>query len=118
MHARDWAFRIRHIIENIERVQGFVHGMSYEAFCADEKTAFAVVTCFSIIGEAARLVPQEVKRAHPEIPWNQMTRMRNVLVHEYERIDLEIVWGTSKEDLPAVLPKLKGVLDRQFDDRR
>ncbi len=115
MPARDWAFRVRHIIENIERAQGFVRGMSYQVFCEDEKTAFAAVTCFSIIGEAAKLVPPKVKSAYPEIPWGQMIRMRNVLVHEYDRIDMEVVWSTIKEDLPSVLPKLKEVLKQQLD---
>lgn len=116
MPAKNWAFRVHHLIENIERVQGFVRGMSYEAFCGDEKTIFAAITCFSIIGEAAKLVPPEIKNAHDEIPWSQMTRMRNVLVHEYDHIDMEVVWSTIKEDLPSVLPKLKQLLDQHIDD--
>ncbi len=114
MPEKDWAFRVRHLVENIERVQGFVRGMSYEAFSADAKTVFAAVTCFSIIGEAAKLIPPEVKTAHDEIPWSQMTRMRNVLVHEYDRVDTEIVWSTIKADLPSVLPKLRQLLDQQL----
>ena len=114
MPARDWAFRVRHIIENIERAQGFVRGTSYKAFCADEKTAFAVVTCFSMIGEAARLIPQDIRSDNPEVPWSQMTRMRNVLVHEYDRIDMEVIWSTIKDDLPAVLQQLRELLGQDL----
>ena len=89
--------------------------MSYEVFCADEKTAFAAVTCFSMIGEAARLIPQDIRSDNPEIPWSQMTRMRNVLVHEYDRIDMEVVWSTIQEDLPGVLPKLRELLGQDRD---
>ena len=116
MFRGNWKFRIRHVIENIERIQGFVRGMSYSAFCEDEKTVYAVVCAFSVIGEAARLVPEEVKKSYPKVPWNSMTRMRNALVHEYDRIDLQIVWGTIHEDLPLVVPLLEKILHQPSAD--
>ena len=115
MPVGQWKFRVRHIIENIQRVDSFVQGMSCERFCADERTVFAVVTCFSIIGEAARLVPKTIKDAYPEVPWSQMTRMRNVLVHEYDRIDLGMVWSTITDDLPGLTKKLQRVLEEDTD---
>ncbi|MBI4558273.1 MAG: DUF86 domain-containing protein [Candidatus Hydrogenedentes bacterium] len=104
-------------MDNIARIEVFIRGMTYATFCADDKTAFVVVTCFSIIGEAARLIPEDIKSAHPNVPWNQMIRMRNVLVHEYDKIDLEIVWSTATKDLPVVLPKLKAVLEASVERR-
>lgn len=111
MSMKRWKFRIRHIIENIERAQTFIQGMTFDAFRNDEKTVYAIVTCFANIGEAAKLVPQTIKDAHPEIPWAQMTRMRNILVHEYDRVDLETVWRTVEEDLVSLVPRLLHMLE-------
>jgi uncharacterized protein with HEPN domain len=108
---KKWKFRIRHIIESIERAQSFIQGMTLDTFRNDEKTAYAIITCFANIGEAAKLVPEPIKDAHPEIPWAQMTRMRNILVHEYDRIDLEVVWRTVEEDLASLVPRLLHVLE-------
>jgi uncharacterized protein with HEPN domain len=99
---RYWKFRLRHIVESIDRVNVFVNGISFDEFCEDPKTCYAVITCFAVIGEASRLISDSVRSAYTDIPWNQMRRMRNVLVHEYDRIDYEIVWRTIQNDHPDV----------------
>ncbi len=73
----------------------------------DEKTVDAVVYQFAIIGEAASNLSQEFRDAHPEIPWRDMTDMRNVLIHEYFGVNPETVWSTVNDDLP----KLEAMLD-------
>lgn len=56
-----------------------------------------------IIGEAARKISQETKNAHPDIPWKDITGMRNRLIHEYFRIDIEKVWDTVRNDIPVLI---------------
>ncbi|MGB7297586.1 MAG: DUF86 domain-containing protein [Candidatus Aminicenantales bacterium] len=75
-----------------------------------EKTAFAVVRALEILGEAAKRVPQQVRDRYPEIPWRSMAGIRDKLIHDYENVNLEIVWKTVTEDLPALLPKLDQIL--------
>lgn len=110
MPVRAWKLRIRHIVEHIDRIQRYLAGQSYSTFLSDDKTAYAVVLCFAVIGEAARLVPVKVRAAHSNIPWSKMIRMRNVVVHEYERIDYEVVWQTSHHDLPVLKEQLLELL--------
>jgi uncharacterized protein with HEPN domain len=63
----------------------------------------AVLHSLEIIGEAARQVSQDFRGRHPEIPWNDMTGMRNRLIHEYFRVNLAAVWDTVKNDLPDLI---------------
>ena len=89
----------------------FVQGMAYESFVADDKTVFAVVRALEIVGEAAKKIPQPVRDRHPELPWRSMAGMRDQLIHDYVSVNLEVVWKTVKEDIPALLPMIQRVLE-------
>jgi uncharacterized protein with HEPN domain len=81
----------------------FVYGVSREEFNASELRQAAVVRPLEIIGEAAGRVSEETRLSHPEIPWQQMIGMRNRLIHEYFRVDLDAVWDTLHKDLPQLI---------------
>jgi hypothetical protein len=72
-----------------------------DAFCLDQKTVDAVIRNFTIVGEAVRHVPEQIVSAQVEIPWCDMGDMRNVIVHGYHRVDLEVIWDTMHNDLPV-----------------
>lgn len=82
--------------------------MSREQFLADEKTVDAVARNLEIIGEAVRWLPDDLKRRHHEIPWDQIAGLRNRIVHDYFGLDLEIIWQV----LQTSLPELGQQLDR------
>ena len=109
--TRKWRMRIADIVEAITRAQRHVEGMSFEDFASDDKTVDAVVKNITVIGEAARQIPPDIAERHPEIPWDDMRGMRNVIVHEYFRVSLPIVWQTVRQNLPAVVAALKEVLE-------
>ena len=110
MPRRDWAFRIRDIIEAINRIRQYTTGMTQESFTVDEKTVDAVIRNLIIVGEAAKHVPEDVVSAHPEIPWSDMAGMRDVVAHEYFGVDLDIVWETVTKDLLPLVPELERML--------
>lgn len=91
MPTRDWKLRIEDILEAIEGISQFIKGMNYKTFCADTKTLKAVLYSIAIIGEAARLVPLEIQTEYPNIPWREMGDIRNVLIHEYFGVDIDIL---------------------------
>lgn len=66
-----------------------------------------------IIGEAARLVPEEVTNRSSRVPWADMRAMRNVVAHEYDRVNLLTIWGTVQNDLPPLAPLLQQVLEME-----
>jgi uncharacterized protein with HEPN domain len=113
---RRWRFRLRHIIEAVERIQRYVEGMSLEEFIADSKTSDAVLRNLEVIGEAARLVPDEVTGRHHQVPWADMRAMRNIVAHEYDRVNLPTVWDTVQGDLPPLVPLLRQVLEQERED--
>ena len=101
---RRWTFRLRHIIEAVEKVQLYVDGMTLEMFLADSKTSDAVLRNLEIIGETARLVPEEVTNRYGLVPWADMRAIRNVVAHEYDRVDLGTIWSTIHTDLLPLFP--------------
>lgn len=80
--------------------------MTFEDFSADDKTIFAVVRALEIIGEAAKMIPVSIRNRHTDIPWREITGMRDKLTHAYFGVELEAVWNTIKNDIPKI--------DKQF----
>ena len=85
----------------------FTEGMTLEAYLADEKTRFAVMRGFEILGEAVRHLPDELKSSHPDIPWATMAAVRNRIVHGYFGIDDSILFATIDADIRSLLPALE-----------
>ena len=112
---RLWRFRLRHIIEAVERIQLYVEGMSLAEFLTDSKSSDAVLRNLEVIGEAARLVPEEVTARHDKVPWADMRAMRNIVAHEYDRVNLHTIWDTLQNDLPPLVPLLQQVLEQETE---
>ena len=87
---------------------GFAEGMTYQAFCADIRTVYAVTRCFEIISEASRRLPKELKERHPGIPWTDIAGAGNTYRHRYEDVLERILWHT----LTNALEPLKARLSR------
>ncbi len=111
MPARAWKFRIEDILEAIDDISRLTSGMTFSTFCADNKTTKAVLYNLAVIGEAARRVPADIAMRHPQVPWREMGDMRNVVIHEYFGVDLEILWKTIQQELPPLRPLLEDILE-------
>jgi uncharacterized protein with HEPN domain len=107
---RAWRDYIADILSALQEVEDFTGGMEYEQFAADKKTVNAVVRSLEVMGEAAKRIPEDVRRRYPDVPWKRMTGMRDKLIHEYSGVDLEIVWGVVKTELPPVKPLIEQAL--------
>ena len=108
-----------HIQEAAVNARGFVEGLSRDDFLADKRTQQAVIMSLVIIGEAATKVMEgyvDFAEAHAEVPWRSMRNMRNRMAHGYFDINLDVVWETVQEWLPALLKQLPAV--RQDADGR
>jgi uncharacterized protein with HEPN domain len=81
--------------------------MSYAEFIEDEKTIFAVVRALEIVGEAVKNIPETVRKKYPKIPWKDMAGMRDILIHEYFEVNLEVLWNTATQDIPKALPAMR-----------
>jgi len=108
--SKDWRVRVEDMLEALGRIRRYADGLDEASFCADDRTVDAVVRNLEIIGEAARRMPADIVRAHPELPWSRMAEMRHVLIHEYNAVDCGIVWNTVQNDLPPLLRPLQALL--------
>jgi len=102
MSYRDWQFRVNDILEAIDKIERYTKDMDFAGWLEDEKTVDAVIRNIEVIGEASSHLPDEVLQRYKDIPWRLMKGIRNILAHEYFGVDLEIIWKTVKEDLPAI----------------
>jgi uncharacterized protein with HEPN domain len=84
--------------------------LNFDEFASDTKSVDAVIRNVAVIGEAARAVPADMQSAHPDIPWRIMGDMRNVVVHAYFQVDLNILWQTVQDDLPPLIEPLQEML--------
>lgn len=110
MSSREWIFRIHDILKSIDKIERFIKGMSLIKFKKNELVIDAVIRNLEIIGEASKSIPIAVRRLYPEIPWEQMSGMRNILIHEYFGVDAKIVWHTVKKSLPVLQKQLKQIV--------
>jgi uncharacterized protein with HEPN domain len=101
-------FYIENILHSIERIQSYISGKDQETFVSDFITQDALVRQLEIIGEATKRVTKDFRNNNPEIPWADMAGMRDVLIHDYIDVDLDIVWKTASESIP----KLKALLEK------
>ena len=105
---------LEHIREAIHRIDRYTDDMTEVVFLEDEKTQDAVIRNFEIIGEAARnldLDHPDFTRAHQDIPWGDAYMLRNQVAHGYFKVDLEIEWRTTQNDLPQLGTQIESLLD-------
>ena len=101
--------RLLHMIEACESVQRFILGRRRLDFESDQMLLFAVVRAIEVLGEAASKVSEDTRSAFPEIPWPEITDMRNRLIRVYFDIDVDIVWNTASIEIPALLGDLRRI---------
>lgn len=99
---RDEAYLLDILIA-AKRSREFIAGLTWDDFKRSKLHHDAIMRTLEIIGEAASKISQETRNAHPEIPWHDIIGMRNRLIHEYFRIDLEKVWDTVQNDIPTLI---------------
>ncbi|MDX5853168.1 DUF86 domain-containing protein [Bacillus cereus group sp. BfR-BA-01363] len=105
---KDYRIIFEGILTEAKDAEEFVEGMSFEEFKNDKKTMKAVIRSLEIIGEAMNRIPKEYQQKHKDISWWAWVKFRNVLIHVYHAIDLDLVWDVLKNEVPT----LKKQMDR------
>jgi uncharacterized protein with HEPN domain len=109
MAERDYRDFFEDLVGACRSIIGFVEGMTFEAYLADEKTRFAVMRGYEIMGEASRQLPVEMKDANPDIPWVYMAAVRNRIAHGYFGLDDRLLFETIETQLKSLLPRLEAL---------
>jgi len=107
--TKDLRVYLAHILECADRIERYL-GQDREAFLRNTMVQDAVIRNFEVIDEAAKRIPEQFRVVHADIPWQLMAGFRDVLIHDYEGVDLERVWRIAQEDLPAVKTAIARIL--------
>jgi uncharacterized protein with HEPN domain len=91
------------IVTAIRRILRYTDGVSRADLEANDEKLSAILYQISIIGEATKRLSPTFREAHPEIPWREIAGMRNVIVHEYDQLDLDVIWDVVQNKLSELL---------------
>jgi uncharacterized protein with HEPN domain len=97
-------------------IRAFVDGLKAGEFDQSQLHQSAVLRELQVIGEAARMMSETAKQQYSQINWHQIAGMRNRVIHQYFRIDLEIVWDIVEKDIPALITQLEALIPRDPSD--
>ena len=103
---RSVAVYVQDMLECIERAQEYCAGVTADEFEVNIMLQDAVFRRVEIFGEAAKHVPRSLRARYPDIPWQRITGLRDVLVHRYFGIIVEQVWQVATTEMPALKPRL------------
>jgi uncharacterized protein with HEPN domain len=107
---RDYKLFIKDILSSIDKIESFVGTMSFDEFMKDEKTKSAVIREIEVIGEATKNIPESIKDKSPDLPWKDMARIRDKIIHSYFGIYYETIWKVIKERLPEIKQSVSKLL--------
>jgi len=110
--SKDYKILVGHILESIKCRENYTKNVSEDDFVKSAQTQDSVIRRLEIIGEAIGSFPEEIKKEHSDIRWNEISGMRNFLIHEYFGVDIHLVWNTIKKDIP----KLKKQMEQMIED--
>ncbi|PIN94484.1 DUF86 domain-containing protein [Candidatus Pacearchaeota archaeon CG10_big_fil_rev_8_21_14_0_10_31_9] len=90
------------MLEAIGRIEKYVKGLSYEKFKDNNLVSDAVLRNLEIVGEAAKNISEELKDRYDDVEWKKIVGLRDILIHAYSGVDLEIIWDVIKNKLPGL----------------
>ncbi len=107
--------RLNHMLDSTTAILSFVKGKRRASLNTNRLLRSGILREFEILGEAANQISKKTKDQFPEIPWKQLVGMRNRLIHAYFDTDLDIIWKTIRDYLPAFSRQLQNIISEQTE---
>ena len=107
---RDYKVYLEDILEAIHKIHAFTAGCSQKTLVLDAKTLDAVVRNLEIIGEAVKHLPEDVRSQRVDVDWKKIAGLRDILIHEYFGIDIDIIWDILQTKLAPLEKAVKEML--------
>ncbi|MBI3032324.1 DUF86 domain-containing protein [Candidatus Woesearchaeota archaeon] len=104
---------LKHILEAVNHIEDFTNDISPNEFLNNVEKQFAVIKGIEIIGEAIKNIPLEIREKHPQVPWKEITGTRDIMIHAYFTVDLNLVWKIVEIHLPVLKQAIQNILKDQ-----
>ncbi len=104
---------LKHILDAINDIEHSIKNLSRTEFKDNKDVKDATVRRIEIIGEAVKNISLELKKKYPHIEWKKIAGSRDVMIHAYFNVDLDIVWDIVKKDVPALQKQIKHILEQE-----
>jgi uncharacterized protein with HEPN domain len=114
MSRRDPMVAVQQMRDNARHVLTTMQGRSRTDLDVDPLLEAALIRWMEVIGEAARRIPNEFRARYPHVPWQDTTDLRNVLIHDYDTVDLDELWRIIQEHLPPLALQLQAIIDENL----
>ena len=98
------------MISLIEKIEAYITNLDYDSFSNDQMIVEACAFNFSQLGELSHKLEEGFQRKNPQIPWKAIYGMRNRIIHDYDGVNLRVIWETITEDLPSLVKQLKEII--------
>lgn len=102
---------VHDIYDRILKIQTSMNNVSMDEFIKNEEKRSAIERHFEVMGEATARISKEFKQRHSQILWRDIKSLRNFLIHDYEEVDMQIMWDTIQNDLPVLKPQIEKLLN-------
>lgn len=109
---KDVKIFLEHILESINLIEEYVKDKDKSEFLESTQLQDSVIRRVEIIREAIKNIPDEVKEAHSIIPWKKIIGMRDILIHQYFGVDLNLTWKLIEEDIPELKKQIVFIKDQ------
>jgi len=103
------------ILKAIQQIISYLEDIKKEDFQQDDEKQAAILYRIIIIGEATKRLSPEFRQQYPMIPWREMAGLRDVVIHDYDELDFDILWNVIQVNLPEILPQLQLIFN-SFND--
>ena len=108
--SADVLMRLEDIQEQTENILSVVEGMTFEVFLSHVAWSAAVIRFFEVIGEAVKSIPEDFRLQYPDVSWKELAGFRDVLIHNYPKVNLRQVWSFAVDDVPPLKQRIEEII--------
>lgn len=117
MSKRGYSLFLKDILKSSEKILRYSEGKSFEQFVQDELLVDGVIRNLVVIGEAVKNLSEKIKKTYNFIEWKKVAGLRDILIHEYFGVDMEILWDIVQNEIPPLKEQVQKILE-EFDKSR